>query len=487
MNGHPHRLSRFLPSLSLTLGLIAATLTPVFMGLVVAVVSPVLAVAFVFAVLGAAAILRWPEIGFGVAVALSLQAIPGTWTPDIPLGFFKLKMYELAFVGSLAGVFFRHLGKSKQKGELASVARREWAWAFSTLLLITLAAIYSRYYMGNSEMVLSTTRPYLALLSIALAYQLMVDGTPWQRLDQLLWISGLLVSGIVIIQLVTGWKIMDARVEDLGLSSNTGITRSITGVGTLAQAYAIYRLSQLTSRQAASPAFRLIMAALLIVAILGLLGTFTRGAWIATAMGALVTAYVFNGWRQLFKTLIAGTVVLVMSLALTFIVNPRIGEAMVDRALSVSGEIQSGSSYDWRRQENSMAVEYISSHPLMGAGLGGAYKGGSWNGPGSFINNEFFIHNGYLGFPLFMGVFGVGLLGYFLLRMIRAILAARYSANREVASAAAGVFVVALISNIPGPVFSKFAGLLIVFLLIALIRFTGAANTESEPVNKLPQ
>lgn len=468
MNFFP-RVARWRPDSWVVL---AGPLAAVFSGLIIGTISPIVALGLVIGALGAAVLLVRPDWAWVITLLLVAQAIPGTLIPEIPMGFAKVKMYELTFLAGLMGSAVVTL----KRPEVARMPLVKDARNASLLLVLAIlgSAFYSRFYLGNHELVLAEARPYLALSAFAAVATIGAVRPSVRLFDGAMITAGTVLSAIVIVQMLTGLRILDARVEDLGLSANTGITRSVTDTGTIVQAYAIYRLAALCLKRQLGIASRLLFAVALAITVVGLLGTFTRGAWIATAAGALVAAYVSGGLARVMRVAVSGSVLLALVLLLIFLIRPNVAEAMVDRAMSVSSELEHGASYGWRRLEDQQAWDSIQRRPILGVALGGAYKNEVKMEAG-FLNDQYFIHNGYLYFPLKMGIPGL-LVGLWIFsRLVRLMLC--HSRGNPLHAAQAGVAAVILMTNISGPVLSKF------LTLFVLMSFLGLRAAEAPPLD----
>ena len=75
-------------------------------------------------------------------------------------------------------------------------------------------------------------------------------------------------------------------------------------------------------------------------------------------------------------------------------------EAALERFTGIGAEFRAGESFGWRLRENDAALARIERHLFTGVGIGGEYKQ-----TGSLDQETTYIHNGYLYFPLKMGIF----------------------------------------------------------------------------------
>lgn len=413
-----------------------------------------------------AAIAWRPVVGLALTILLAFQAIPGSITPDIPLGFLRAKPYELTFILMLLSILARQI--PGQRSEQAHPMPRDaLGVTLLTIVIVLFSAFYSQKFLLNRELVLAESRGFFAILFLPALHLTLRSTRDIAVLKWCLTLAGLAVSTWVLVQMLTGKQILAGRLEDLELSKGSGVMRSVTDTSVLVQAFAIYHLSLVVrwSRLSSLPALMGLM-----LAVAGLLGTFTRGAWIGAAMGGLFAAFVRGGFGALLRTILGGIALLTITLCFTLVLHQRSAMAMIDRATGIKTEITHGASFGWRQIENQVAFEAIAKHPILGVGIGGAYKQ-TLSSAGSFENEEFFIHNGYLYFPLKMGIPGVILLGSFLgLYMIhfrQCTRLPRSSRGTDIAIAA-GTTLMATIICIEGPVLTKFPGLLLFCALVFL-------------------
>lgn len=430
------------------------------------------------------AVIAWsPLVGLVLTILLAFQAIPGTIAPEIPLGILRAKPYEITFFLALASVSMRQIPTVRQRRE-AGMAGDLFTVTLLGLLIILFSAIYSRKYIGNEELVLAEARGFFALLALPALSLTLKTERDFAVLRWSITAAGLLVSAYVLIQMFSGQRILAGRLEDLELSKGSGVMRSMTDTAVLVQAFAIYHLSTHVRWNRISSLAAMVG---LMLAVAGLLGTFTRGAWISAAMGGLFAAYVRGGFTALLRTLLGGITLLSITLIATMLVDERSAAAMIDRAIGIRTEITQGASFGWRQIENKVAFQAIAEHPWLGVGIGGPYKE-TLSSMGSFSNEEYLIHNSYLYFPLKMGLPGIVLLlaiaWLYLIRFLRSMRLRRSERPADIAIAA-GTMAMATIISIEGHIVTKFPGLLLVCTLVLLTE-RALRQTAEEAESTLP-
>jgi O-antigen ligase len=277
--------------------------------------------------------------------------------------------------------------------------------------------------------------------------------------------SGVLVSVYVIIQMFSGFQLLAMRMEDLEFSKNPGVTRSITGVSIYIQGYAMYWLG---IQALSSKKYKLLSLILLLVGVLGVLGTYTRGAWIALGVGGVLVAYLYGRMRGVFAYTSFALISLALVLGGMFVVKPKVANALVDRFAGIGQEISGGASFGWRLRENQAALDAMEKHPLMGVGLGGAYKP-NLQTAGGFMNDEYFIHNSYLSVPTKMGLPGLFMMLYVFFEYFKRFLKAYKNPafwGRTENIVGFGVMAAFMIGGIEGPTLAKFEGALLYCILL---------------------
>ena len=105
-----------------------------------------------------------------------------------------------------------------------------------------------------------------------------------------------------------------------------------------------------------------------------------------------------------------------LTLGLLIAVKPTMLDALVTRAASVETEIESGTSVGWRYYEAGEVVPQIIANPILGIGLGAAYR--RPNAGDLQPENVRYIHNGYLYISSKLGVPALVLLLWYILAVL---------------------------------------------------------------------
>ena len=216
---------------------------------------------------------------------------------------------------------------------------------------------------------------------------------------------GMLVAGLwlaiaIVLSSLTGLKLFEGgalqELQTVG-DKETGFFRSQPG-GMYMVVFAVL----LVLAKYASKGWNLlpvvIAAGILCV---GIVLNFGRGIWAATAVGLVVLALLF-GVRRWLRIGVAFAVLFTLAMGALHLVRPQVIPAAVNRVLSVDDEIAVGSSFDWRRMENSYATAALMRSPVFGIGLGVPYRP-TLQGGGDFKEMARYIHNSFFALMLKLG------------------------------------------------------------------------------------
>jgi O-antigen ligase len=179
-------------------------------------------------------------------------------------------------------------------------------------------------------------------------------------------------------------------------------------------------------------------------------------------------AYLYARMRGVFSYTSIAVVSLALVIAGMFVVKPKVATALVERFTGIGQEISSGASFGWRMRENEAAIESIIKHPLLGVGIGGAYKPAIQTA-GGFLNDEYMIHNAYLAIPTKMGVPGLFMMLYMFFAYFRRFFVARSDSvfwGRPENMVGFGVMVAFVIGGVEGQNIAKFEGTFLYCILL---------------------
>ncbi|MEO8411035.1 MAG: O-antigen ligase family protein, partial [Propionivibrio sp.] len=423
-------------------------------------------VGVVFGLAAVTLIVRDPLFGLLLTLALAAQAIPGAHVPNIPFGGAEIQPAEITVLLTIASTLFNGL-----------IGRRPLSppsIGFVAIPVLTFAALFvafaiDSYYLGQRNFALPILRNFLPLALLPLLPTILCNRERIVVVERCLIAFGVLLALFIAVQAFTGTALLAGRIEDLGLNRTTGITRTVLWGPELLIILAIFLIGRDGVR---ANLVRVWPLAALLILLLGLLGTYTRSFWVATAVAALLLVIFAQGLKGALRLAAVVVPLIAVLAAAVYVANPRIGDAAFARVFGITQEIESGDSFGWRGKENAMAIEAIKKSPWIGIGFDGAYKK-SISTQGHFAGEETYIHNAYLYFQLKMGVFGSLILLAFLALYLRlagksfAIPDARDRANALIYVV---LGVVVLLVGDSGQTLSRFVTLLIVCLMFALMR-----------------
>lgn len=407
-----------------------------------------------------------PFFGLMLTLALSSQAIPGAYIPNIPFGGAYIAPCEITilltlFSSILNGLINRFPMKSVD-GDFFVVV----VVVFTALLM---SLFVSKFYLGQKDFAFPVLRNFLPLALLPVLPSILSSRKRIALAENCFIIFGVLIALFIAIQAFTSLQLLSGRLEDLGLAQSTGVTRTVLWGPELLVILALFLIGRRGLQFAYSHLWPM---PAVIVLLLGLMGTYTRSFWIATIVAVLFLAVSMNGFRGALRIAAIIFSLSVLLGALVFVVNPRVGQAAFDRAFGISEEIESGDSFGWRGKENEMALVAISKSPFVGIGFQGIYKP-SISSRGHFEGEETYIHNAYLYFQLKMGLFGTSILFAFLIVYLRLSTIAfsiedKQSRNSALSYVALGVVVMMI--GYSGQTISRFVTLLIICLMFSIMR-----------------
>ena len=338
-----------------------------------------------------------PMVGLVVVLMFIFEVVPSAFQPRLPFGGGRLQAYDVLLL-YLAGLVLLRAWMTRTP-PLLSMGPVRWP-LYYLLVCVAVSLVYVRYFAPNT-LSLGEARVFVAWLLVPIM-ALAVDTPARYRwmLRSVLAIA-LVIALYVSIQSLFDLRIMTgARVELLDKDLNSDVVRSIAGGGIYVVIFAIFLLiNRMLERKFGW--WWAVPAALLLV--FGVAVQFGRGVWLSALAGLLVSAALFRGYAGVLRVLLLGSFTVALMLSAAAVFKPRLAEAVVERALGIGYELQSGGSYGWRRMENQAALNRIERNPLLGVGLGGQYKQTA-SSEGHFGIEGTYIHNGYMFFPLKMGL-----------------------------------------------------------------------------------
>jgi O-antigen ligase len=302
------------------------------------------------------------------------------------------------------------------------------------ILAFILAGIFSFCYstFGFQVSTMSAGIELRAIIHIALFFLVFYYVRTERQLRSLLLGTGLIagvVATLLILQYIMGssTSIVAGRVEML--ATTEGKFKDVTRVLVPGSSIMLFALNTVIAVYILKGMQRGRLLVLLMGAVLalGIVLTFTRVFWVMILMAVLLLLILARRKTVIYPRLIfllTGGLLATMIVLQAKILNPKIiEEAVINRSISIlhaPRNFQHDTLF-MRFLESKYALEKISESPLLGIGLGKAYR------PIIFGNVEYentiggtFLHNGYLATQLKMGLPGtlvfLWLIGAFFLR-----------------------------------------------------------------------
>ena len=414
-------------------------------------------------------VLIYPELGVLTILALIYEVIPGRLVPDLPLGAGKLKIYDAIFIATAFVVVIRTWWQ--KRSVLQPIKVVIWPLLY-TYTCIVVALVYGRLVLGN-KLAISEARGAICWLMLPLLLLLIDTPKKFRIFVNILLAIAVIVSIYGALQSFMDIRILSHRVEDIsgGMIQEGGVTRSLLGAASFLAMFAIYYCIMAANSRRMSWT---IATFVVVVSALGLAVSFTRALWISAFVGGLLAFYLYRGVVATIFATIGVVVAVGGALVVVSAVKPVLAQSVIERAAGIGDEIRTGGSFNWRRLENEAAWKVIEQHPFIGVGLGGEYKKvktfiGDWQGEYNFI------HNGYMFYPLKMGLHAFIIpfifMALFIAALIRAVATAQ-SADRIVPAAAAGVFLALSLATYTEPHWVRGEGLVTISAMLALVMLT---------------
>ena len=347
-------------------------------------------------------LLAW-RLEYGLLAVLAL--VSGIAHEAFLPSFGFLRAGDLSFfaVAAITIASGRKLSKGFQAGEL-----KLWVPFVLFLSLVPISVVNGHFIRGVSlKDALGEGRHLMYLLLFPIA--LMVLDTP-QRLRR--FVTGLVVLGMLfsVGQILQGIfhirvfgdsgrlvlaETLNVRSYDATVSNTGGLNIIIIVIFMAAGWYVLKAIKT----------FKFLALASLCG--VGILLTFGRTTWGSVLLGMVVVVALL-GVRKSGRMLMGSLVGALLALTTLIAVKPAMLDALVARATSVGKEIEYGSSAAWRYYEAAQVMPQIAANPLLGLGLGAAYRAPARSD--ALPEQVRYIHDGYLYLASKLGVPALALL-----------------------------------------------------------------------------
>lgn len=368
---------------------------------------------------------RQPVVILALLLVLNASFIPSS-ALDVRLGFGGLDLTDLLLLGLIGVMAFR-----------AFLERRLYLpwWPVSGLLLLYLgfalfSTVYAVAYRNTAlNFVFTELRPIIYLLSFFAVAWSVTRARDLIFLLAVLFAIADLVAVIIIVQQFLGLHnpLLGSVMEGggrtwllwpvAGRSSGFGSVRVIPAAHVLTYVMSVVAFTCLL-QTGRSFLWRAFFAAQVVFLTVGLVLTYTRAEWIASAvaitLALIVTTFVLR--HRTVAYVLIGVFALLVGLSLVGAspLSQTAGLASSDnplmsRFLTIFNpdETLDTSSLQWRVFENGEGAASIADTPIFGVGLGGEYRSATLLRQRETVGNlrfARFIHNAYLYIAIKMGL-----------------------------------------------------------------------------------
>lgn len=419
----------------------------------------------------------YPALALLVLISVLYGVIPPSLVPNIPLGGGKLQANDLALACLFVVVVLR---STKIWPEVVAKIKPLRVPLGLLCFLFLFSLIFSfGYFHTPTKHVFAEIRNFLYWLILPTVVAIVsLDRTRYYFILGGIVAISYIISLALLFQHLTGVDVLGSgRVEQLVTLDKTSDVIRTTTPGIYLIVLSIYLiLARWLSGQMSAIVAGLACGPL----VLGVLVTFGRGVWLASAICLIILSASIGRKAFLRLVLVGVLAVPIFSVGLmTF--KPETGEAIFDRVFSVAKEVQSGSSVEWRYLENKYAIDHLVSNPVVGVGIGG------------FAHPKFhpmmdddllrYVHNGYLYLAVKIGVLGllvpviIILLVAKWLRDRRPVYSNGVSASRK---AILAIFFVPCITSFTQPEWMVYTGVGFLALTLGLILSAPTLEVEDK-------
>jgi len=333
-------------------------------------------------------VVAW-RIEYGVLAVLALVSgiVHEAFLPSLSF----LRAGDLAFfaVGLIVIVSGYKMSNGFQPGEL-----KLWIPLAAFLLLVPVSVVNAHYFNDVTlKNALGEGRPLMYLLLLPMLVAVLNTKERLHRFLVGLVLLGVLFSFGQVLQGVFHVRVFgDSGSMSIAQTLNVkSYDATISKTGGLNIIIFVLFLSAGWYTQKSISAVKFLAVSALLAS--GILLTFGRTTWGATLFGLIVVVYLL-GLRKSGPMLILGLMASTLALVTLVAVKPAMLDALVVRATSVGSEIDHGSSAGWRYYEVDEIVPKIIASPVLGLGLGAAYRRSALSDV--LPEQVRYIHNGYL-------------------------------------------------------------------------------------------
>ena len=334
-----------------------------------------------------------------VMLVLASGLIPKQLTPTLPMLGGRFRAEDM-FLALLIGIGFVRLMMGIDKFKKHNL----WypLYYFSALVVCSLLVAFlnnNKFYWIVFELRGLCYWFFAMLLVISIK-----DKKQFNTVVNFIVMLSALVAAAATFQSITGIHILTNNLFSslfTGSSVDSNVNRSfLGGFGTFVAFSFVLTFARLVRNEIAFS----IGFPVLLVLLCGIIVTFGRGFWIVTLVTVFISS-VWLGWKSFIKIWTAMLIIIFTIASFSSLLLPDYFDAVINRAASVSSEIDSGESWGWRKHETAWGLKTIKQNPFIGIGLGGEYLppmiGNKSETPSPIP------HNSYIGLALKFGLAGL--------------------------------------------------------------------------------
>ena len=384
------------------IGWMLLVLILVILGIACAILPPLYILAFFSAPLAILIATIFPALALSTILLIAFGLVPSFLFPTLTFGGATFQPAELMLMFTFCIVLIK--GYAEWKGILPRAKPLRLALILLSAGLVI--GLINGKLLGNYHYAMADFRQYLGWLALPIALWL-ASRNP-ESIHRIVLTIALLAAAMMAFQMLTGIRVIYGfRGAEILTKEFSDVSRSAIGGGEIFLIYAAYYLFV---RFCEADRGRLWILLGMQLIFCGLIASFSRGVWAGFLLGGIIfiaTLPQLKRNKTSIAILIAALILGVGSLAVLAV--PRIGEAAVERVLSVKDEGKSGSSLGFRFDENQQALDAIKRSPIFGRGLGVEYKRAfrQSGSDGGFEVETSFVHNGYMNLWLKLGIVGL--------------------------------------------------------------------------------
>lgn len=260
------------------------------------------------------------------------------------------------------------------------------------------------YFKNSAPFVYRDGRIFLYWLWVPVLWRMVSsDENNFEKLGKVILSVGVIVACLAVLQATTKMQIV--AIGRVGALETTGAAQEeFTRVQLPGFLYVMWSLCWVIVSIQLRRIKRFVGGCALLLLVSALYVNFGRGLWIWSFVAVLILMFLL-GRRHAVQIMLAGLVSISLLLPALYVAKPAMLDAALVRILSVKDEGGANTSYGWRQWENQDAIAALKKSPVLGVGVGGAYR--KWFAVlREFDDHPRYIHNSYLFLALKIGVPG---------------------------------------------------------------------------------